>query len=78
MECFIDILTLLYQGGLYGDVTYFFFVRRLSIVLLRTTQKSRYMYMTVVSIITLTSKVFVPECDEIYYAIAVNVWAEPL
>jgi hypothetical protein len=34
--------------------------------------------MTIVSIITLTSKVFVPEYDEICYAIAVNVWAEAL
>lgn len=34
--------------------------------------------MTFVSIITLASKVFVAECDEICYTIAVNVWAEPL
>ena len=28
--------------------------------------------------ITLASEAFVPEYDEICYAIAVNVWAEPL
>ena len=54
------------------------FLRRLSIVLLCTTQKSRYIFMIFVSMITLASKAFVLECDEICYAIAVNVWAEPL
>jgi hypothetical protein len=53
-------------------------VRRLSVVLLHTTQKSRYIFMIFVSIVTLAGKAFVPECDEICYAIAVNVWAEPL
>lgn len=52
-------------------------MRRLSIVLLCTTQKSRYIFIFV-NVITLASKAFVPECDEICCAIAVNVWAEPL